>query len=117
MINIKLKAKSVSKDVSHIPVQITLSQDGHPIVIGTSYGTIYQNPELPIAQTTQQSTPSTSKSEDDTVTVYGSIQDDKSLILQPKDTPTKESSGFDVVLSVFSIAALLILRVSKKRKV
>lgn len=115
MIDIKLRAKSVSKDVSHIPVQITLSQDGQPIRIGTSYGTIYKNPELPTAQTTQQSTPSTSKGGDDTVTVYGDIQDEKSFILQPKDTPTKESSGFGVVLSVFSIGTLLIIiRVSKK---
>ncbi len=35
------------------------------------------------------------------------------ILLNPTVTPTKQSSGFDIILSIISITALLILRLSK----
>lgn len=47
---------------------------------------------------------------DDSVTIYGTTYD--------RATPTPiQSPGFDFILSVFSITALLILRLTKKRKI
>lgn len=121
---LKLKAKNVNKDENHVPIYIYVTDINGNGIAGEGYGyktifgTIFDSPELSdqIQPTVVSHTPplSTSKGGDDSVTIYGNVQEEKSVILQPNDTPIKKSPGFDVVLSVFSITALLILIISNK---